>query len=193
MSKTWVVTLCVTIILVIATWFLYAYHAPEDNAEPVLSNPMLQPVSDPMNVTDVPYRDVTLFVSDAASGALVRTIREIDTHDDVLQDIAQTVELLAHPDADSRNDAIPEGTELISVFVTTTGIVYLNFSRQIQDRHIGGLSAELATVASVVNTLLLNFQEASYVQILVEGAEIETLAGHVDCRKPFSKLLLIDS
>jgi hypothetical protein len=45
----------------------------------------------------------------------------------------------------------------------------------------------------LVNTLLFNFKEINQVQILVEGTEIETLAGHVDCRKPFSKMLLINS
>ena len=193
MSKTWVVTIFVTIILCIATWFLYAYQSSEDTTmNRVLSNPVLQPVSHPMDITDVPYHEITLFVNDSTTGTLVRRIREIDKADDLLQEISQTVRLLIQPDADIRNEAIPEGTELLSVFVTNTGIVYLNFSRHIQDRHIGGLSAELATVASVVNTLLSNFKEVLYVQILVEGAEIETLAGHVDCRKPFSKLLLID-
>jgi spore germination protein GerM len=92
-----------------------------------------------------------------------------------------------------RNSVIPDGTELLNVFLTRAGIVYLNLNRHIQDRHIGGLSAELATITSLVNTLLFNFKEINQVQILVEGTEIETLAGHVDCRKPFSKMLLIDS
>ncbi|PIE33676.1 hypothetical protein CSA56_11230 [candidate division KSB3 bacterium] len=193
MSKIWGVTIFLTIMFCIATWLLYANQSSEDTVGHVLSNPVLQPVSDSIESVEIPYRDVTLFVNDPMSGMLVRKTREIDKADDLLREIADAVELLIQPDEDSRNTAIPEGTELLSVFVSGTEIVYLNFSRHLQDRHIGGLSAELATVASVVNTLLSNFREVSHVQILVEGAEIETLAGHVDCRKPFSKLLLIDS
>ena len=88
---------------------------------------------------------------------------------------------------------MPEGSALLNVFLSPGGILYLNMNRNIQDRHVGGLDAELATVTALVNTILLNFQEIKHVQILVEGAEIETLAGHIDCRKPFSNILLMDS
>ena len=44
----------------------------------------------------------------------------------------------------------------------------------------------MMTVYSVVNSLALNFPEAKRVQFLVEGEEIETIAGHLSLRHPIS-------
>ena len=40
------------------------------------------------------------------------------------------------------------------------------------------------TVYSLVNTLTDNLPAISAVQILVDGREVDTLAGHVDLRRP---------
>ena len=44
----------------------------------------------------------------------------------------------------------------------------------------------MMTVYSVVNSLTLNFPEIKGVQFLVEGKEIETIAGHLSLRQPIS-------
>jgi len=46
---------------------------------------------------------------------------------------------------------------------------------------------ELLTVYGLVNTLLVNLPTMAEVQILVEGREADTLAGHVDLRRPLRK------
>ena len=193
MTKKWIALSVVTIFLFAGAWFLYAY-APNQELERTLVNSTQQQIAQGAgDAQESPYREITLFVGDTERGALVRKIREIKKDQDVLQEIRQTIEVLIQPDEDTRNNALPEGTTLLNVFMSRAGIAYLNLSRHVQVRHIGGLSAELTSVASIVNTLLFNFQQVQQVQILVEGAEIETLTGHVDCRKPFSKLLLIGS
>lgn len=193
MSKKWIAVFILTMILLVSTWFLYDYQSYEDRDRALL-NPVLQQVtSDSSDLTGFLHREVTLFVGDPTTGGLSRKIREIDTQQDLIQEITQTINYLIYPDPGMPNEAIPEGTKLINAFMTQAGIAYLNLTRHLQDRHVGGLSAELTTVASLVNTLLFNFKDVQQIQILVEGAEIETLAGHVDCRKPFSRLLEIDS
>jgi spore germination protein GerM len=62
----------------------------------------------------------------------------------------------------------------------------LDFSRELQTNHSGGSAGELLTVYSIVNTLAENIHGISRVQILVEGNEVETLAGHLDLREPLS-------
>jgi hypothetical protein len=43
---------------------------------------------------------------------------------------------------------------------------------------------ELASIYSVVNSLTQNVSGINRVQILIEGAEAETLAGHIDLSRP---------
>ena len=45
--------------------------------------------------------------------------------------------------------------------------------------------SELAAVYAVVNTLVFNFKPVKKVVLLVEGAERETLGGHVDLSRAF--------
>ena len=54
-------------------------------------------------------------------------------------------------------------------------------------KHSGGVLQELLTVYSVVNTLTENLPAVTSVQLLVDGREPNTLAGHVDLRQPLSK------
>jgi len=188
--KKWIVLIIFTVLLIGGTGYLYLQQ-PEEELFGVLITPEGQLSSSiSIDVSDMANREITLFVSDPTRGTLVKKTSDIQDQQDIVQEISETIQQLIHPGPNIRNEAIPEGTELIGVFMTNSGIVYLNLNRNIQDRHIGGLSAELATVTSLINTLLFNFKEIRQVQILVEGAEIETLAGHIDCRKPFSKMLL---
>ena len=46
---------------------------------------------------------------------------------------------------------------------------------------------ELASIYAVVNSLTQNVSKIDRVQILIEGAEAETLAGHIDLSRPFSE------
>ena len=46
---------------------------------------------------------------------------------------------------------------------------------------------ELLTVYTIVNALLTNLPTLQQVQILIDGREADTLAGHVDLRRPLKK------
>lgn len=81
---------------------------------------------------------------------------------------------------------IPGGTKLLGVFIDAKGIAYVDFDRKIREGHPGGSFGELLTVYSVVETLTANFPEVKKVQILIEGSEQETLAGHLDIRRPLA-------
>lgn len=81
---------------------------------------------------------------------------------------------------------IPEGTKLLGVFIDAKGIAYVDFDGKIKEGHPGGSFGELLTVYSIVETLTANFPEIKKVQILIEGSEQETLAGHLDIRRPLA-------
>ncbi|MPZ17701.1 MAG: hypothetical protein GEV06_07305 [Luteitalea sp.] len=80
--------------------------------------------------------------------------------------------------------AIPAGTRLRQVYVTDRGEAYVDFSRELITAHPGGSLNELLTVHAIVNVLTTNLPAITAVQVLVEGKEVETLAGHVDIRRP---------
>jgi spore germination protein GerM len=83
--------------------------------------------------------------------------------------------------------AIPAGTRLRSLYLTPAGIAYVDLSGEVSSKHPGGVLQELLTVYSVVYTLTENLPAVTSVQLLVDGRETDTLAGHVDLRQPLSK------
>ena len=83
--------------------------------------------------------------------------------------------------------AIPAGTRLRSLYLTPAGIAYVDLSGEVSAKHTGGVLQELLTVYSVVNTLTDNLPAVTSVQLLVDGRETDTLAGHVDLRQPLSR------
>jgi spore germination protein GerM len=82
---------------------------------------------------------------------------------------------------------IPAGTTLRSLFVTDRGEAYVDLSREVAAAHPGGSMSEILTVYAIVDSLTANLPAISSVQILVDGHEVDTLAGHVDLRRPLAK------
>lgn len=85
--------------------------------------------------------------------------------------------------------AVPTGTRMRALFLTERGDAYVDLSREAVSAHTGGTLDELLTVYTIVNVLTVNLPAVRSVQILVEGKEVETLAGHVDLRQPLAKNL----
>jgi spore germination protein GerM len=85
--------------------------------------------------------------------------------------------------------AIPPETKLREVFVTERGDAFVDLSGDVTARHPGGSLDEIFTVYTIVNALTVNLPAITRVQILVDGKEVDTLAGHVDLRHPLAKSL----
>lgn len=85
--------------------------------------------------------------------------------------------------------AIPSGTALRAVYVTGDGDAFVDLTGEIARGHPGGSREELFTVYSIVNALTMNLASVDAVQILVDGAEIDTLVGHVDLQRPLRRNL----
>jgi hypothetical protein len=85
--------------------------------------------------------------------------------------------------------AIPIGTTLRAVFITQSGDAYVDLSRETRTSHPGGTVNELLTVYTIVNALTVNLPAVTAVQVLIDGKEVDTLAGHVDLRRPLAKNL----
>jgi spore germination protein GerM len=85
--------------------------------------------------------------------------------------------------------AIPEGTKLRALYVTERGDAFVDLTGEITAKHTGGALDELFTVYAIVNALTVNLPAITRVQIIVDGKEADTLAGHVDLRHPLTKSL----
>lgn len=133
------------------------------------------------------------FISADGSG-LVAEPREIPRSVDVTDGIrAALAELLRGPQDPKHFAPIPAGATVRGVFVDRRKHAYCDFSHELRDNHPGGSFAEQMTVFSIVNTLTTDFPNVRKVQILIEGAPAETLAGHLDIGRALSKRLLLIS
>jgi germination protein M len=82
---------------------------------------------------------------------------------------------------------IPQGARLRGVFVSERNEAFVDLDAAIRTAHPGGTLQELMTVYTIVNALLTNLPTLQEVQILIDGQEVDTLAGHVDLRRPLRK------
>jgi spore germination protein GerM len=85
--------------------------------------------------------------------------------------------------------AIPPATKLRALYVTERGDAFVDLSSEARTKHTGGALDELFTVYAIVNALTTNLPAVTRVQLLIEGKEVDTLAGHVDLRHPLQKNL----
>ena len=82
---------------------------------------------------------------------------------------------------------IPAGTTLKAFYLTSSGDAFVDLSSEFSTKHPGGTHAELLTVYAVVNTITTNLQGVQRVQLLVDGNEADSVAGHVDVRRPLER------
>ncbi|MGE3178343.1 MAG: GerMN domain-containing protein [Vicinamibacterales bacterium] len=82
--------------------------------------------------------------------------------------------------------AVPPGTQVRAVYVTG-GEAYVDLSREVVTGHTGGSLNEQLTVQTLVAAVTVNLPAVTRVQLLVDGKEVDTLAGHVDLRQPLAR------
>jgi hypothetical protein len=82
---------------------------------------------------------------------------------------------------------IPRGARLRGIFISERNEAFVDLDAVIRTAHPGGTLQELMTVYTIVNALVTNLPNLQEVQILIDGQEVDTLAGHVDLRRPLRK------
>ncbi|HTV02417.1 MAG TPA: GerMN domain-containing protein [Luteitalea sp.] len=83
--------------------------------------------------------------------------------------------------------AIAEGTKVRQIFVAEDATAFVDLSKEAVTNHRGGSLDELFAVYAIVNAVTVNLPAIKGVQILIDGQEVDTLAGHVDLRHPLTK------
>jgi len=83
--------------------------------------------------------------------------------------------------------SIAEGTKVKQIFVAEDGTAFVDLSKEAVANHRGGSLDELFAVYAIVNAITVNLPAIKGVQILIDGQEVDTLAGHVDLRHPLTR------
>ena len=124
-----------------------------------------------------------LFYVTEAGNTLSSSEQEVTYGEGTVEQAKRIIEAQLSAPPAAHVSAIPTGTQLRTVFLSG-GDAYIDLSAEVQKNHPGGTTNEILTVYTLVNALTSNLPAINGVQILVEGKEVETLAGHLDLRRP---------
>ena len=140
----------------------------------------------PETVEPAGDRAIVLVFPEWDASGFVTEQRQIPSRDRFDEDLLGVMKLLCDgPRISGAVSAMPEGTRALAAFYDPeTGGVVLDFSQELVVGHPGGSTAEAATLTSILRSVSLNFPDATTCIILVDGAQVETLAGHVNLDRP---------
>ena len=171
------------VVVVLALVFAFVFF---DRPEELPPRPPL-PTAASSPDTSPPLQQITLYFFQPESLELVDFTHELHLSSDKLERLKQIIGALLKQSPPALMNTIPQGTLLYEVYLDEQSTVYLDFSGALSAAHIGGTSAELLTVQTILKTVRSNFgEQIRHVQILIEGQEVDTIAGHVDISKPLS-------
>ena len=149
------------------------------------------PTSEPTPVAPAPvvptaHITATLFYGSPDGQMLVPVRREVPLAEGV---VAQGREILVAQlaAASGERQVIPPGTRLRAFYVSDRGDAFVDLSPEVSMAHPGGSLNELLTVYAIVNAVTANLPAVQRVQLLVDGKEVDTIAGHVDVRRPLAR------
>jgi hypothetical protein len=131
----------------------------------------------------------TLYYISEDGLSLVGVEREVAFGDPIVEQGRRILEAQLREAPAPLASAIPAGTTLRGLFIGERGEAFVDLSGDVTSRHLGGALDELFTVYVIVNALTVNLPAIVRVQILIDGKEVDTLAGHVDLRHPLQKNL----
>jgi spore germination protein GerM len=133
-----------------------------------------------------PKKTVVLYFAGQGQKLLQEETREIIGGTTMTEDAKRTLEELVKGPEGDLTRTLPKAVRLRNLFIESSGTAYADFDRELMEARRGDAREELCAVFSIVDTLAANFPQIKRVQILVEGAEIPTLAGSIDTRMPLS-------
>ena len=178
----WGTTLVVVAIGLAVTLFLI-----ERSKQSVIPTapPPLPTAANPSD-TPPPPQEINLFLLDTTSLTLVpvKTERRLHTTE-LTKRLSQVVTALIQETPPNFRNTIPRGTLLNEAYIDTQQTAYLDFSSHLSEGHIGGTTAELLTITAILKTVFDAFpDDIKQVQILIDGEEVKTLAGHLNLSQP---------
>ncbi len=151
--------------------------------EPESTRAATEPAAPP----EVSHIGATLFYASADGRALVPVRQEVTLAEGLVPQGREILTAQLQGAPPPYVSVIPEGTVLRAFYVTGRGDAFVDLSFEAASQHPGGSSTELLTVYAIVNAVTANLATVQRVQILIDGREADTLAGHVDLRRPLQQ------
>jgi len=184
MRRYFVPGLAIALIAAAAVWLLVvavSRWSAEPPAEPPAETSAASPAPEH---GEAPRIKATLYFVSPGGLRLVAVEREVPYGEGLAEQARRIAEAQIGEAPAPYAAPFPPGTAMRALFVTDRGEAFVDLSREASTGHPGGSLAETLTVYALVNALTVNLPAVSGVQILVDGQEVDTLAGHVDLRQP---------
>lgn len=162
---------------------LFLIERSKQSVVPTAPPPL--PIAANPSDTPPPPQEVNLFLLDTTALMLVPVKIERRLHAELTKRLSQVVTALIQETPPNFRNTIPRGTALNEAYIDSQQTAYLDFSSHLTNGHIGGTTAELLTITAILKTVFDAFpDDIKQVQILIDGEEVKTLAGHLNLSQP---------
>jgi len=123
-----------------------------------------------------------------AEGRLSTAVVAVKREPDVQLQAREAVTAVLAGDRGGKTGVLKDLT-LRALYLDAAGTAYLDLAPMAagQKELRASVQEELLAVYALVNTVAQNFTEVRQVRILVDGREVQTLAGHIDLSRSFVK------
>ncbi|HEY6291921.1 MAG TPA: GerMN domain-containing protein [Terriglobia bacterium] len=159
--------------------FFERRETPESSARARLNQAALQ-------ASAGPTQTVTLYFPSYSEAKLRGEARALALAPEPADRIRQIVLALVEGPKQGQASALSPSADIRAVFLAQDGTAYLDLSNSSLAAFNPGIESETLAVYSIVDSLAANLPEVKRVQFLVQGQEVDTLAGHADLTSPFS-------
>ena len=177
--RTW--TVVAVVALAVGLWWVLFIALPRWTAPKPAAPPPPQVRTDP-----TPRIRARLYHLSDDGLRLQPVESEVPFGQGTLEQGRQLTAALLQPPSEPFLSVVPPGTSLKGFYLSPEGVAFVDLSAEAGRAHVGALD-EIFIVYSIVNTLTDNLPAITAVQLLVDGRQVDTLAGHVDVRRPVMK------
>jgi hypothetical protein len=144
-------------------------------------------VEAPAAAPDARRIKATLFYVSEDGTELVPVSRDVPYGATAIEQAQRILEAQLGPASHVLPSAIPAGTNVRGLFLGANGEAYVDLSAEVVTGLAGGFLSEALAVFTIVNAVTVNLPDVTAVQILVDGKEVDSLAGHLDLREPIRR------
>jgi hypothetical protein len=184
-TRLWLALAGCVVVLVLGVWLvaakLPAWLATTGTGAPVSTSAGTTSDADTRRI------QATLYYVSADGTGLVPVNRDVAYGATPSEQAKLIVEAQVAPPPNERVSAIPKGATVRAVYLTDTHQAYVDLGGTIATGQTGGSLDEALTVYAIVNAVITNLPDITGVQILIDGKEVDSLAGHLDLRAPLGK------
>jgi hypothetical protein len=168
----------VVMLLVASSIGFYVVRTPRRAAVVVPAASNNQPVAPPASG---PTEQVTLYVADDQTASLRAQSANIPLPAGRQERAGELLRALLDVYLDkSSPHPLGAGSEVRDVYLVDPGLAVVDVNAAFANLHRSGVLVEELTVTSMIETLSANISGITRVKILVDGAERDSLAGHLD-------------